>query len=379
MTPAVIPIALRDTPQPPISDTFAYTHIDDIRYLQQALEQGMSGNAPMVETYETMIAAYYQLPHALAVSSGAAAVSVALASIDWTPGDEVIVPPTCPLCSVLPILAYGLHPVFCDVLPDNFGLDPLQVEQRISDRTRAIIEIPMWGYPTRVDRLQTLAKQRQLPLILDLAHCHLTRLQEQWLPHFGDIACFSTHTCKFLSTGEGGFIVTHDPQRADRMRAYSRFGNMDGIHIGLNYQLGGLQAAIGVARFGELNRHLTQRLHNRHYLLERIDNPQVRELPIISGGAVNGYALLLQTTCSDGRALVQHQHRHGIPSDIQKYDNQPLYVYPLLAAYRHDCPNAAALLRSLTTIPLHPNLQPQQLDTIAEIINNYPGTLHHAQ
>lgn len=354
-----------------IDDACPHAHADDLHYLAQGLETGLSGTAPVVALYEQKLALYYGQSHALAVSSGTAAVAVALAAIDWQPGDEVIVAPTCPICSVLPMLALGLRPVFCDVLPDSFGLDPAQVAAARGPRTRAVFEIPMWGYPTRADRLREWCADEELPLILDLAHCHGTRLDDRWLATYGDVACFSTHEGKFLSTGEGGFVLTDDPGKAERMRAYSRFGNLDGIHFGLNFKLGGLQAALGAARLGAMDRHLAQRAANRAAILARLDTPHVRELPVVAGGGVSGYALLLQTTASDGRRFVDYLDACGIPSDVKKYDNRPLYEYPLLAPFARPCPQAAALLRSLTTVPLHPGLDADDVAHIAHAINAY--------
>ncbi|MFY0583755.1 DegT/DnrJ/EryC1/StrS family aminotransferase [Cystobacter fuscus] len=360
-------------PRPRIDDSVQHRHPQDELYLRRALETGLTGTAPIVEQYEQRISERYGIKHVLAVSSGSAAVAVALEGVDWEVGDEVIVPPSCPICTVLPLMARGLKPVFCDVRPHNFGLDPEDLARVVSPRTRAIIEVPMWGYPSRADELQGIARSLGVPLILDLAHCHVTRLQGRWLAEFGDIACFSTHEGKFMSTGEGGFVMTNDPARDAKMRAYTRFGNLDGKKVGLNYKLGGLQAAVGLARLDAIDWHLEVRARNRAYLLERIDNPLVRELPIVEGGVINGYALLMQVTRGDGRRFVEHLDAHGIPSDVKKYDNQPLYNYELLAPYRRDCKNARELLRSLTTIPLHPQLSDEDLQHIAATVNAYDG------
>ncbi|WP_063934701.1 DegT/DnrJ/EryC1/StrS family aminotransferase [Archangium violaceum] len=365
--------AREELPRRRINDAFRHRHPDDELYLRQALETGLTGTAPIVEQYERKISELYGMRHVLAVSSGAVAVSVALEGIGWQVGDEIIVPPSCPICTVLPIMARGLVPVFCDVRPHEFGLDPEDLARVMSPRTRGIIEVPMWGYPSRADELRTLAHSHGVPLILDLAHCHVTRLRGKWLAEFGDIACFSTHEGKFMSTGEGGFVMTNDASRDAKMRAYTRFGNLDGQRVGLNYKLGGLQAAVGLARLQALDWQLEVRARNRQYLLERIHNPLVRELPIVEGGAINGYALLMQVVKGDGRRFVEHLDRNGVPSDVKKYDNQPLYNYPLLADRRRDCKNARELLRSLTTIPLHPRLSDEELQHIVATVNAYEG------
>jgi perosamine synthetase len=96
-------------------------------------------------------------------------------------------------------------------------------------------------------------------------------------------------------------------------------------------------------------------------------------LPIVEGGTINGYALLMQVVQGDGRRFVEHLDAHGVPSDVKKYDNQPLYNYQLLADRRRDCENARELLRSLTTIPLHPQLSDEELQHIVATVNAYHG------
>ena len=354
-----------------IRQTCAYGAHSDKRELAAALRDGLSGTAQIVADYEAAIARLYGARHVIAVSSGAAAVTAALAAIDHAPGDEVVVAPTSPICTVLPILAMHLKPVFCDVAPDSFGFDESVLRRCVGDRTRAVIEVPMWGYPVRSDRTAALLAAREIPLIQDLAHGHLTRLNGNWLAAIGDIACFSTHESKFMSTGEGGFVIVNDDDRAARVRAYTRFGNLSGESVGLNLKLGGLQAALGLARSHQLLLHREARLAQRAALLARLNNAAFRELPIVPDGEVNGHALLLQAVTDDGRKLVHYQQAHGIPSDVGKYDNRPLFELPLLAGYARPCPNAARLLRSLTTVPLHPELTEPDLDYIAGVLNGY--------
>ncbi|MEE5069329.1 DegT/DnrJ/EryC1/StrS family aminotransferase [Pseudomonas alliivorans] len=344
---------------------------DDLRELERALYSGLTGTSPVVEEYEAALATLYGVRHVIAVSSGAASVTAALAGVDFQPGDEVIVAPTGPICTVLPILSLGLVPVFCDVAPDSFGLDPQDLRRCISKRTCAVIEVPMWGYPIRSDETWAFAKDVGVTLIQDLAHAHMTRLEGTWLARLADISCFSTHDCKFISTGEGGFVMTDDDQRASRIRAYTRFGNLTGEKLGINLKLGGLQAALGLARSRNLVKHRERRLDNRTRLLGLLNNPAFRELPLVRHGETNGYSLLLQSVGHDGRQLVHYQQRHGIESDIGKYDNQPLYQMPILTRYHRDCPNAARLLRSLTTVPLHPSLTDDDLHYMAKVLNDY--------
>ena len=354
-----------------VPDPYAHRHDEDPRYFERALQTGLSGTADIVGEYERALAAHFGSAHAIAVSSGCAAVMAALRAFDWTPGQRVIVTPTAPICTVLPLLDAGLVPVFCDVARDSFGFDQADLDALIDADTCAVIEVPMWGYPVAADATRALATRRGVALIMDLAHAYQTRLHGRKLPAYGDVACFSTHDGKYMSTGEGGSVITDDAAAAARIRAYTRFGNLEGKTLGVNLKLNGLQAALGLARVPALDRDREIRLRNRETLLGLLDNPHFRELPLCAGGEASGYALLLQAVGHDGRELVRYQVAHGVPSDIDKYDNTPLYRYPLLTGYARECPNATALLRSLTTVPLHPDLSRDDLEYIAAVLNAY--------
>lgn len=357
-----------------ISDKYRPPYADDLAALSSALERGISGTSDTVETYEAALAAYFDSPYAIAVSSGGAAISVALAAVQVQAGDEVVLTPTCPLCTVYPIIAAGATPVFVDTSPDGFGIDLDDLERVVTKRTRAIIDIPMWGYPTPVDQLQARARALGIPLILDLAHSHGSTLHGRALSAYGDISCFSTHERKPLATGEGGFMLTADPVLAKRIRDYSRFGNLNGRDFGLNYKLGALPAALGTNRLPYLDQQLAKRRANAGRLLAQLDHPQVRESTLIEGGRTNYYFLNLRLSFGDNKKFIDYLDANGVPSDIKRYGCCCLYEFPALQQYRRDCANGAALLGSMTTIPVHPDLTDADMDHIAGLINAYRET-----
>lgn len=357
-----------------ISDKYRPPYADDITALANALQRGISGTSDTVEAYEAALAAYFDSPFAIAVSSGGAAISVALAAVQIQAGDEVVLTPTCPLCTVYPIIAAGATPVFVDTQTDGFGIDLDDLDRVVTARTRAIIDIPMWGYPTPVDKLHARAKELGIPLILDLAHSHGSTLHGRPLSSYGDISCFSTHERKPLATGEGGFMLTADPALAKRIRDYSRFGNLNGRDFGLNYKLGALPAAIGTNRLPYLDQQLAKRRANAERLMAQLDHPQVRESTVIKGGRTNYYFLNLRLSFDDNKKFIDYLDAKGVPSDIKRYGCCCLYEFPSLQQYRRDCVNGASLLDSMTTIPVHPDLSAADMDHIAGLINAYRET-----
>ncbi len=354
-----------------VSDKYRPVYADDLLTLKKTLERPLSGTSDVVAEYEGKLAAWFDARHAIAVSSGGAALSVAIYAAGVGPGDDVLLTPSCPLCTIYPIIAAGANPVFVDTRPHGFGADPASIKARMTSRTRAIIDIPMWGYPTEVDELRTLTHELGIKLILDLAHSHGTTLHGRPLSQFGDLSCFSTHERKPLATGEGGFILTDDDALAQRSRDYSRFGNLNGKDFGLNYKLAALPAALGESRLASLAGQIDQRRENAAYFLGKLDHSKVREKKIIAGGEPNYYFLNLELHFADNRAFIDYLDDAGIPSDIKRYGCKALYEFPALTQYRNECPNAEALLAGMTTIPVHPDITRAELDYMADRINQY--------
>lgn len=361
-----------------IPDKYTHRYPDDLDTVIAAVasDEGLSGASPEVRRYELALQVFFKAKIAIAVSSGAAAISTALFAAGVGAGDEVILAPTPPLCTVFPVLAERAIPVFADTAPDHWGADPVSVAKMLTPKTKAIIDTLMWGYPAPVDEMYDFAKANRIPYILDLAHAHGTTLHGESIADFCDLACYSTHDRKPLSTGEGGFVLVADETVADAARAYTRFGNLDGETFGQNYKLNGVAAALGRSRLKYLAAKIETRRENAARLLAAIRHPNVRESDVIPGGQPNYYAVLLRLDFglpAQNRAFIDYLSAAGIPSDITRYGCRPLYESPTLAAFCRPCPNAEALLSSTTTLPVHPDVTADDIDYMAEVINAYPG------
>jgi dTDP-4-amino-4,6-dideoxygalactose transaminase len=353
-----------------ITDKYLFSGANDLENISNALlSKKLSGTSDIVLDYETCLEKFFGAKHAIATSSGTSAIQTALFTAGVRSGDEVIVSPACPVMTIFPIMHIGATPVFCDTCIDNFGLNIVDLGHKISHKTKAVIEVPMWGYPTEVIGLRNFLKERRIPLILDLAQAHGTTINNQFLSAYGDLACFSTHDRKILATGEGGFILTGNNSYESEARSFIQFGNMDGLSFGLNFKLGALQASIGTGRIGFIQNQLDQRKRNAHYVVDGIINKNVKEFNIIEGGSPNYYALLLKLSFSDNSRFIDFLSQKGIPSDILRYNYKVLYEYPILKALASKCENAELLSKSITTIPVHPGLNTRDLDYIISQIN----------
>lgn len=357
--------------QLPISDKCLQRTPGDEAAVSAALLQPISGGSEVIAEYEADLAKVFGIENAVAVSSGGAALIAALYAAGVRPGDEVVLPPTCPLCTVYPIMFLGATPVFCDTYADNFGVDLEDLARVVTPKTRAVIDVPMWGYPTPVDRLRDATRSLGVSLVLDLAHSHGAKLDGRDLSAYGDFSCYSTHERKILSTGEGGFILTHDESLASIVRSYIKFGNLNGRDFGLNFKLSGVQAALGRSRLAHLDDLLARRRTAAQKIAAGIKRSGVRELDLLPGAVPSYYFMMLRLSLDDNRAFIDHLDKQGIPSDIKRYGCKPLYEFPALKAYTRRCPQAEALLSSVTTLPVHPGIQSDQIEHMIAVINQY--------
>lgn len=351
----------------------------DIDSVVQSMGEGaLSGTAPVVTRYEEALIQYFGTKHALAVSSGTGALHLLLMLYDVTDGDEVLLPPTAPIMSVLPVLAVGATPVFVDVQETNFGIDIIDLESKLTTKTKAVISVPMWGYPAAEDQIINTLRSRKIPLIEDASHCHGATLNNSYIGTRGDVSFFSTQERKLVSTGEGGFILTDSDYIADRVREIRDFGKpfrksdrfralqgQYGHIFGLNYRLSAMSAALGITQLDKLNRKLERRTSNAGVVrdcLKSID--WINELPVYPGAVPNYYAMVLQvrgTNNIDAKHLGDALLQEKIISDTHRFNIKPLYDYPLLEPFRSVCNNAEQLLRNVVTVPTHEGLESTDL------------------
>jgi dTDP-4-amino-4,6-dideoxygalactose transaminase len=243
-----------------------------------ASRQGFLGGRK-IQAFEAAFAAYHGVSHAIAVNSATSGLHAAVAACGIGPGDEVIVPPYTFTATATAVLHHNAIPVFVDVDPETFCLDPRSVEAAITPRTKAIIPVHLLGHPADMDRILAIARQHGVKVIEDCAQAPGARYKGRLVGTMGDCGVFSFQETKNMATGEGGMVITNDPGLAERARMVRNHGEavIAGearkyltSTIGWNYRMTEIEAAIGLVQLAKLDRLNQARRDLAYSLLDRL-------------------------------------------------------------------------------------------------------------
>lgn len=233
------------------------------RNVNKALDAGwISSSGGFVNKFEEEFSKYIGAKYGVAVSSGTAALHVALLAAGIGQGDEVIVPAFTMAATWLAVLYVGAVPVFVDCEPETFNIDPLLIEEKVTRKTKAIIPVHIYGHSADMDPILKVARKHKLVVIEDAAEAHGGVYKGRKCGSMGDISCFSFYGNKIITTGEGGMVLTNNKKYADSARRYKDLchsPNKRFIHdgVGFNYRMTNLQAALGVGELKNINKYLS--------------------------------------------------------------------------------------------------------------------------
>ncbi len=240
---------------------------EELRGLTEALDAGIwsSASGPKVVELEQRFAAFQDSAHGIAVQTGTVALEIALAALGIGAGDEVIVPPYTFIASATAVLKINALPVFVDIDPATYCIDPAAVEAAITPRTRAVIAVHLGGHPADMDRLLELKQRHGIAIIEDAAHAHGAAWHGRRVGALGDFGTWSFQASKNMTSGEGGMIMADDPALADRARSLHNCGRATGgmwydhFELGGNYRLTEFQSALLLAQLARLPQQIEQR------------------------------------------------------------------------------------------------------------------------
>ncbi len=284
------------------------------------------------DAFEAEFARYIGARHALAVSSGTAAVHEGVAACGIGAGEEVIVPPVTFIANITPVLLCGGVPVFADVEYETMNLDPRSVREAVTPRTKAILPVHLLGFPADMTGLREVAEEKDLYLIEDCSHAHGASLRGKKVGALGDIGCFSLQLNKMITSGEGGIVTTDDDRIYDNAvrfhdHGYNRFSGSHAGPLGLNYRMSELQAAVALAQLRKLDKIVEIVNSNAGYLNPRMEQLGLIPRKIIPGSRPVHYSIIyylpdeIKMTAGQFSELVREE---GVPAG-QVYSGQPAY------------------------------------------------------
>ena len=336
---------------------------EEIYVLDALRSSWISGSGKYVNRFEEQFAEFCGTKYAVAVFNGTVALHVALIALDIQPGDEIIVPDLTYIASANAVAYCGATPVFADVNPNTWTLDPADVKRKITSKTKAIMPVHIYGHPAEMDSLLDIAKQHHLYVIEDAAEAHGAEYKGKRVGSIGDIATFSFYGNKIISTGEGGMVVTDNEELMRRIRLYKGQG-MDSERrywfpvIGYNYRMTNVQAAIGVAQMERSDWLVERRIEVAQWYLEELRETDL-VLPAQEEWAKNVYWLF--SVCVpesiDRDLLMAQMEQLGIETrpffyPLHRmppyYDAQGDTLYPVtawLAAHGINLPSSAKITR----------------------------------
>lgn len=347
--------------------------------IARVLASGRYVLGPEVRAFEAEFAAYVGVSCGIGVGNGTEAIHLALAACGLQKGDEVITVAHTAVATVAAIELAGGVPVFVDIDPVTYTLDAARLEQAVTDRTRAVIPVHLYGQPADLENIMAIAKRYRLRVIEDCAQAHGARYRDRRVGSFGDLACFSFYPTKNLGAiGDGGLVVTGDPELAEKVRLLREYGwaqrNVSGLP-GWNSRLDELQAAVLRVKLPALDKQNERRRCLAKYYSDALRTADL-DLPVRAEGTDPVYHLY----------VVRSRKRDGLLKFLQERGIGALVHYPipvhLQPAYQgrirvtdvlEETERAACEVLSL---PMYPELTEAEAAQVVEAVFAFEGGRH---
>jgi perosamine synthetase len=313
----------------------------EVEYVDRAVRGGwISSRGPFVDEFERRFSAWIGGRAGISTTNGTTALHLALAALRVGPGDEVIVPDFTIVSCVNAVLYTGATPVFADVDPSTWTLDPVEFERSCTPRTRVVMPVHVYGHPADLDPIRSVARSHRVAVVEDAAEAHGARYRGSRVGALGDAGCFSFYSNKLLTTGEGGMVVTRRPRVAERCRSLRDLAfataERDYHHreLAFNYRLTNVQAALGLAQLERLPESIRHRVRCARLYADLLDGVDGIELPGQAPWATSVYWMYTVRVLGGlarRQRVVRSLRRLGVESRVGFW---PLHRQPFCRRYR---------------------------------------------
>lgn len=403
---------------------------DDIQAVLEVLKSDFLTTGPKIEEFEKKVADYTGAKYAVAIANGTAALHAACFAAGISDGDEVITTPITFAASANCAFYCGARPVFADIDPDTYNIDPADIERKITDRTKALIPVHYSGQPCDMDRIGAIAKKHGLIVIEDAAHALGASYKGRKIGSISDMTTFSFHPVKHITTGEGGMILTNDEKLYERLKLFRTHGitreeaylqhglewkngqsdrtygvqengafcgkaeqkgqslgrnterrrdpadyagpwYYEQVDLGYNYRITDIQCALGISQMNRLDAFVER----RRKLVERYNeafcsNPDLVIPKQLAGAESSWHLYVLQVLHHSRREVFEKLRSAGIGVNVHYI---PVYTFPYYQQNGYQdvfCEHAEELYRHIISLPLYPDLTEEQQDIVIETVRS---------
>ncbi len=359
---------------------------DDIDAVIEVLKSDYLTTGPKIAEFEKSVADYVGAKYAVAISNGTSALHAACFAAGIGPGDEVITTPITFAASSNCVLYCGGTPVFADIDPKTYNIDPDDIRKKITDKTKAIIAVHLAGQPCDMDEIHKIAKENNLIVIEDGAHALGSVYKGKKVGSLSDMTTFSFHPVKPITTGEGGMIVTDNEEFYKKMVLFRSHGitrdeammtRNDGpwfyqqFELGFNYRITDIQCALGCSQMKKLDRFLAKRKeivlrYNEAFAdCENIVTPY--QLPETESG---WHLYIVQVKNCDRKQIFEALRDKGIGVNVHYI---PVYMHPYYQEHGYKdvhCKNAEEVYSHIISLPLYPGLTEEQQNYVIDTLKS---------
>lgn len=359
---------------------------DDIQAVVDVLQSDFLTTGPKIAEFEQTVADYVGAKYAVAISNGTSALHAACFAAGIGPGDEVITTPLTFAASANCVLYCGGTPVFADVDPKTYNIDPEDIRRKITDRTKAIIAVHLAGQPCDMDAIHSIAREHGLIVIEDGAHALGSVYKGKKVGSMSDMTTFSFHPVKPITTGEGGMIVTDNEDFYKKMVLFRSHGitrddsmmtRNDGpwfyqqFDLGYNYRITDIQCALGCSQMKKLDRFLARRKEIVARYNEAFADCDNIITPYQLSDTESGWHLyIVQVKNCDRRQVFEAMREKEIGVNVHYI---PVYMHPYYQEHGYEnvhCANAEEIYSHIISLPLYPGLTSEQQDYVIDTLKS---------
>ena len=345
------------------------------KYVNDCLDSTwISSKGKYIADFEKAFSNYINIQHAASVCNGTVAIHLALIALGIGPGDEVIVPTLTYIASVNAIVYTGATPVFVDSLQDTWQMDPVDVNKKITSKTKAVMAVHLYGHACDMDALLTITKENHIFLIEDCAEAIGTTYKGKHVGTFGDISTFSFFGNKTITTGEGGMVVTNDEtlhQRSLHFKGQGLAKHREYWHdvVGYNYRMTNIQAAIGLAQLEQVETFLQKKKSIAEQYAKAFDGTDI-EFHDSAAGVSHSYWMcsILVPNAEMRDPLREHLKKAGIETRPLFY---PVHTMPMYSSIFQRHIVAESIGWRGINLPSYPELTKEQVEFIVKAVKSF--------